>query len=49
MELDAKVVEYAAEIYTITRYEIKIPFTVKVKEVTELEDNLKMHLKAESI
>jgi DNA segregation ATPase FtsK/SpoIIIE and related proteins len=46
--IDAKVVDYGTG-PTITRYEIKIPQDVKVKKVTELENEIKMYLKAESI
>ena len=46
--INAKVVDYGTG-PTITRYEIKIPQDVKVKKVTELENEIKMYLKAESI
>lgn len=46
--VDAKVVDYATG-PTITRYEIKIPTSVRVKRVTELENEIKMKLRAESI
>lgn len=47
-KVDAEVIDYGTG-PTITRYEIKIPHNVRVKRVTELESELKMHLKAESI
>ncbi|CAM3101594.1 DNA translocase FtsK [Streptobacillus felis] len=46
--VDAKVVDYGTG-PTITRYEIKIPKNVRVKKVTELEDDIAMYLKAERI
>ena len=46
--VNAKVTDYATG-PTITRYEIKIPQDIRVKKVTDLESELKMYLRAESI
>lgn len=46
--VEAKVVDYATG-PTVTRYEVQIPNNVKVKRVTELESEISMNLRAESI